>query len=66
MDSFLCTIWAVSCEDIAVDLRLKPRKRLVLDKPQSLSVTDGINEVWSIDFMQDQLDRLLQSRSARH
>jgi putative transposase len=36
-------------------LRIKPKKRLSEEEPQALSVPDGINEVWLLDFMQDQL-----------
>lgn len=32
--------------------RIKPRKRLVRDKPEPLSVPLAFNEVWSMDFMQ--------------
>ena len=34
----------------------KPRKRLVRDKPEALTVPEGINQVWSMDFMHDQLE----------
>jgi putative transposase len=39
-----------------LNLRIKPRKRLVREKPQALSVPEAINQVWSTDFMQDQLE----------
>ncbi len=39
-----------------LNLRIKPRKRLVRDKPEVLSVPQAINEVWSMDFMHDQLE----------
>ncbi len=35
--------------------RIKPRKRLNREKPEPLAVPDTINEVWSMDFMHDQL-----------
>ena len=38
-----------------LNLRFKPKKRLVREKPQSLRVPDAINPVWSMDFMHDQL-----------
>lgn len=38
------------------DLRMKPRKRLVRDKPEPLSVPQATNEVWSMDFMYNQLE----------
>ena len=40
---------------LELNLRIKPRKRLVRDKPEPLSVPQAINEVWSMDFMHDQL-----------
>lgn len=36
-------------------MRIKPKKRLVREKPGKLSVPEYINEVWSMDFMHDQL-----------
>ena len=36
-------------------MRIKPRKRLQREKPESLAVPDAPNEVWSMDFMADQL-----------
>jgi putative transposase len=41
--------------ELELNLRIKPRKRLLRDKPQPLSVPPGINQVWSMDFMHDQL-----------
>jgi hypothetical protein len=38
-----------------LNLRIKPRKRLVREKPEVLAVPQGINQVWSMDFMHDQL-----------
>jgi putative transposase len=40
---------------LELNLRIKPRKRLVRQTPQPLSVPERINEVWSMDFMHDQL-----------
>jgi putative transposase len=37
-------------------LRIKPRKRLVREKPEALTVPQGIRQVLSMDFMQDQLE----------
>ena len=42
--------------ELELNLRLKPRKRLLRDKPQALTVPGRINEVWSMDFMHDMLD----------
>ena len=36
-------------------MRIKPRKRLVREKPEALTVPKAINQVWSMDFMNDQL-----------
>jgi putative transposase len=41
--------------ELALNLRIKPRQRLVRNKPQALAVPAQINEVWSMDFMHDQL-----------
>ena len=36
-------------------LRIKPRKRLVREKPEALQVPKAINDTWSMDFMHEQL-----------
>lgn len=41
--------------ELELNLRIKPRKRLVRQAPQALSQPARINEVWSMDFMHDQL-----------
>ena len=41
--------------ELELNLRIKPKKRLVREKPDALSVPKSINEVWSMDFMHDQL-----------
>ncbi len=41
---------------LELNLRIKPRKRLIREKPQTLTVPQGINQVWSMDFMHDQLE----------
>jgi putative transposase len=41
--------------ELALNLRIKPRKRLVREKPETLQVPEQINESWSMDFMHDQL-----------
>ena len=40
---------------LELNLRIKPRKRLNREKPEPLAVPEAINEVWSMDFMHDQL-----------
>lgn len=39
-----------------LNLRIKPRKRLVREKPEPLTVPEHCNEVWSMDFMHGQLE----------
>jgi putative transposase len=41
--------------ELELNLRIKPKKRLVREKPEPLMVPDEINAVWSMDFMHDQL-----------
>lgn len=40
---------------LELNLRIKPRKRLVREKPDALEVPEVINDTWSMDFMHDQL-----------
>jgi putative transposase len=42
--------------ELELNLRIKPRRRLVRDKPEPLAVPKAMNEVWSMDFMHDQLE----------
>jgi putative transposase len=42
-------------KELDLNLRIKPKKRLCREQPQALSVPEEINEVWSMDFMHDQL-----------
>ena len=37
-------------------MRIKPKKRLIREKPETLAVPTAINECWSMDFMHDQLE----------
>lgn len=41
--------------ELELNLRIKPKKRLVRAMPQPLAVPEAINQVWSMDFMHDQL-----------
>ena len=41
--------------ELELNLRIKPRKRLVRQAPEPLSVPTNVNQVWSMDFMHDQL-----------
>lgn len=40
---------------LELNLRIKPKKRLVRERPEPLTVPEAINYVWSMDFMHDQL-----------
>jgi len=42
--------------ELELNLRIKPKKRLVREKPDALAVPETINECWSMDFMHDQLE----------
>ena len=42
-------------KELELNLWIKPRKHLVREKPEVLTVPQGINQVWSMDFMHDQL-----------
>lgn len=41
--------------DLELNLRIKPRKRLIRAIPEPLAVPEAINQTWSMDFMHDQL-----------
>ncbi len=41
--------------ELELNLRIKPRKRIVREKPEPLTVPEAINETWSMDFMHDGL-----------
>jgi putative transposase len=41
--------------ELELNLRIKPKKRLVRQKPEPLAVPSTINHCWSMDFMHDQL-----------
>lgn len=47
-------VYRIYCE-LELNLRIKPKKRIKRDMPEPLSVPEAINEVWSMDFMHDQL-----------
>ena len=47
-------VYRIYCE-LALNLRIKPKKRLKRDKPEPLAVPARPNETWSMDFMADQL-----------
>jgi putative transposase len=41
--------------ELELNLRIKPKKRIVREKPEPLRVPSSINETWSMDFMHDGL-----------
>ncbi|MCK1785061.1 IS3 family transposase [Pseudomonas sp. TNT11] len=41
--------------ELELNLRIKPRKRIVREKPEPLAVPQAANQCWSMDFMHDQL-----------
>ena len=47
-------VYRIYCE-LELNLRIRPRKRLRRDTPATLIVPEKPNEVWSTDFMHDQL-----------
>ena len=47
-------VYRIYCE-LALNLHLKPRRRLKRNKPEPLKEPIKVNQIWSIDFMHDQL-----------
>ena len=47
-------VYRIYCE-LALNLRIKPKKRLYREKPEPLAVPKTINDTWSMVFMRDQL-----------
>ena len=47
-------IYRIYCE-LALNLGIKPKRRIQREKPVPLAVPDAPNQVWSMDFMHDQL-----------
>ena len=41
--------------ELELNLRIKPRKRLIQEKPGELAVPEAPNKTWSMDFMADRL-----------
>lgn len=41
--------------ELELNLRIRPKKRIIREKPEPLMVPSAPNEVWSMDFMHDQL-----------
>ena len=42
--------------ELELNLRIKPKRRLKRAAPEPLAVPESINQVWSMDFMHDQLE----------
>lgn len=42
-------------KELELNLRIRPKKRMVREKPEALTVPQTLNQVWSMDFMHDQL-----------
>jgi putative transposase len=53
-------IWGL--QGVGAQFADQPRKRLVREKPEALTVQQSINQVWSMDFMHEQLDDRRTSR----
>jgi len=47
-------VYRIYCE-LELNLRIRPKKRLKRDKPDTLAVPGTANHTWSMDFMADQL-----------
>lgn len=41
--------------ELELNLRIKPKRRIVREKPEVLVVPEAINDTWSMDFMHDAL-----------
>jgi putative transposase len=42
--------------ELELNLRIKPKKRVVRERPEPLAVPQTANESWYMDFMHDQID----------
>lgn len=47
-------VYRIYCE-LELNMRIKPKKRIVRETPEELTVPECKNESWSTDFMHDQL-----------
>jgi putative transposase len=43
-------------KELVLNIIIKPRKRLIRDKPEALTAPLPINQVWSVGFMDVQLE----------
>lgn len=39
--------------ELELNLRIKPKRRLLREKPESLAMPEAIDQIWSMDFMHD-------------
>lgn len=47
-------VYRIYCE-LALNLRIKPKRQLKRETPAALAVPDVMNDIWSMDFMHAQL-----------
>ncbi len=47
-------VYRIYC-DLCLNLRIKPKKRIKRDKPKPLTEATRTNQIWSMDFMHDNL-----------
>ena len=48
-------VYRIYCE-LELNMRIKPKKRLKRERPEPLAQPERANQVWSMDFMHDQLE----------
>ena len=48
-------VYRIYCE-LELNLRIKPKKRIIREVPEPLAVPTAMNETWSMDFMHDSLE----------
>src|SRR5690606_6295700 len=42
--------------ELELNLRIKPKRRLIRERPEPLATPQAINDMWSMDFMHDALE----------
>ena len=50
------------CRELELSLWIKPRKRLLREKPEELAVPDAVSRVSSMNFMHEQLESVRSFR----
>lgn len=43
-------VYRIYCE-LELNLRIKPRKRIIRETPEPLAVPEAANQTWSLDFL---------------